>query len=220
MGYYKDLRSALNSTKMGDKTSKEYKLVMEARKPLMDILFYHQDEPSHYDERIEFIDGKLLSNIGNWGTPGLVKKVYNQICKYRPDIFDGISVQPSNPNIRDAYKSKCTMSFRESLYRKCDILHFIDDDFIYEAYTYHFDDVWGTPWNWLVMKYAFYRKYLVEYSHRTGEGFYEKTLHNPERLLKDLDDVPKSYGLEESKDAIRNCLIEASKYKKIKANPL
>lgn len=39
MGYYKDLRSALNSTKMGDKTSKEYKLVMEARKPLMDILF-------------------------------------------------------------------------------------------------------------------------------------------------------------------------------------
>ena len=96
MGYYKDLRSALNSTKMGDKTSKEYKLVMEARKPLMDILFYHQDEPSHYDERIEFIDGKLLSNIGNWGTPGLVKKVYNQICKYRPDIFDGISVQPSN----------------------------------------------------------------------------------------------------------------------------
>ena len=34
----------------------------------------------------------------------------------------------------------------------------------------------------------------------------------PEKLLKDLKDVPKSYGLEETKDAIRNCLIEASKY--------
>lgn len=41
MGYYKDLRDALNSTKMQDKNSKEYKLIMEAKKPLLDILFYH-----------------------------------------------------------------------------------------------------------------------------------------------------------------------------------
>ena len=212
MGYYKDLRNALNSTRMGDKTSKEYKLVMEARKPLMDILFYHQDEPSHHFERTEFIDSKLLSNKGNWGTPELVKKVYNQIIRYRSDIFKGISMMPSNPSMRDAYKSKCTMDFRKALYRKCGILHFMKDDFTYEAYVYHFDDEWGTPWNWLVMKYEFYRKYLIEYSRRTGEGFYEKDLHNPEKLLKDLKDVPKSYGLEETKDAIRNCLIEASKY--------
>lgn len=212
MGYYKDLRSVLNSTRMGDKTSKEYKLVIEARKPLMDILFYHQDEPSHHFERTEFIDSKLLSNIGNWGTPELVEKVYRQILRYRSGIFKGISMMPSNPSMRDAYKSKCTMSFRESLYRKCGILHFIEDDFTYEAYTYHFDDVWGTPWNWLVMKYEFYRKYLVEYSKRTGEGFYEKTLHNPTKLLEKLEDVPESYGLEETKDAIRDCIIEASKY--------
>lgn len=212
MGYYKDLRSALNSTRMGDKTSKEYKLVMEARKPLMDILFYHSDEPSHYFERTEFIDSNSLDEIGFWGTPELVEKVYRQILRYRSDIFKGISTRPSNPNMRDAYKSKCTMCFREALYRKCSILHFLEDDFTYEAYTYHFGDHWGTPWNWLVMKYEFYRKYLVEYSKRTGKGFYEEHLHNPERLLKDLEAVPASYGLEETKDAIRSCIIEASKY--------
>ncbi len=178
---------------------------------MLDILFYHQAEPSHFDERTEFINSKLLSNIGNWGTPELVKKVYHQILRYKSGVFKGISIQPSNPNMRDGYKSKCTMSFRESLYRKCGILHFIDDDFTYEAYTWHFNDVWGTPWNWLVMKYEFYRKYLVEYSKITGEGFYEKTLHNPERLLKDLEDVPGSYGLATSKDDIRRCLIEAQK---------
>ena len=42
MGYYKDLRDALNSTKMQDKNSKEYKLIMEAKKPLLDILNYYQ----------------------------------------------------------------------------------------------------------------------------------------------------------------------------------
>jgi len=214
MGYYKDLRSALNSTRMGDKNSKEYKLVMEARKPLMDILFYHQDEPSYYFGRTEFIDSKLLSNIGNWGTSELVEKVYNQIVKYKPDTFKGISTRPSNPHIKDAYKSKSTMNFRESLYRKCGILCFIDDDFTYEAYVYHFGDSWGNPWGWLTMKYEFYRLYLIEYSKRTGEGFYEKTLHNPERLLKDLEDVPESYGLERTKDAIRKCILEASKYVK------
>ena len=99
MGYYKDLRSALNSTRMGDKTSKEYKLVMEARKPLMDILFYHQDEPSHHFERTEFINHKLLSNIGFWGTPELVKKVYDQIIKYRSDIFKGIREMLINQNV-------------------------------------------------------------------------------------------------------------------------
>ena len=212
MGYYKDLRNALNSTKMGDKTSKEYKLVMEAKKPLLDILFYEGEE-SVISGRTSYINSKLLSNIGNWGTPELIKKVYDQIIQYKKDVFKGISIKP-NTGLRDAYKSKCTMSFRESLYRKCGILCFIDDDFTYEAYVYHFGDSWGNPWGWLTMKYEFYRLYLIEYSKRTGEGFYEKTLHNPERLLKDLEDVPESYGLERTKDAIRKCILEASKYVK------
>ncbi len=35
MGYYKDLRSALNSTKMGDINSREHKLIMEAKKTIV-----------------------------------------------------------------------------------------------------------------------------------------------------------------------------------------
>ena len=201
MGYYKDLRDALNSIKMQDKNSKEYKLIMEAKKPLLDILFYHRDEPSHYDERTEYINSKLLSNIGFWGRPELIKKIYSQICKYRKDIFDDVK--------SDGYKSKCTMSFRASLYQKCNIFCLIEDDFTYEAYTYHFNDVWGTSWDWSVMKYKLYREYLIKYSKKTGEGFYEKYLHTPERLLEDLENV---HGLDKEKDSIRASIIEASKY--------
>lgn len=199
MGYYKDLRSALNSTKMGDKNSKEYDLIMGAKKPLLDILFYHRDE----SER-EYIDSKLLSNIGFWGRPELIEKVYYQITKYKKDIFDGVS---------DGYKSKSTITFRSSLYEKCNIFCLIEDDFTYEAYTYNFNDTWGTPWDWTVMKHKFYREYLIEYSKKTGEGFYEKYLHTPEKLIEDLEKVPASYGLDKRvKDDIRASIIEASKY--------
>ena len=133
MGYYKDLRDALNSTKMGDQNSKEYKLIMEAKKPLLDILFYHRDEPSHHDERTEYINSKLLSNIGFWGRQELIEKVYNQICKYT-NIFNRVK--------SDGYTSKCTISFRASLYEKCNIFCLIEDDFTYEAYSYNFNDVW------------------------------------------------------------------------------
>ena len=34
MSYYKDLRSALNSTKKGDKNSTAYKIIMGSKKPL------------------------------------------------------------------------------------------------------------------------------------------------------------------------------------------
>lgn len=101
------------------------------------------------------------------------------------------------------------MSFRASLYQKCNIFCLIEDDFTYEAYTYHFNDVWGTSWDWSVMKYKFYREYLIEYSKKTGEGFYEKYLHTPERLLEDLENV---HRLDEEKDSIKDSIIEASKY--------
>ena len=201
MSYYKDLRSALNSTKMGDKNSKEYDLIMGAKKPLLDILFYHRDEE---DERTECINARLLSNIGFWGRPELIEKVYHQICKYKKGIFDGVKT--------DGYTSKCTMSFRAALYEKCGIFCLIEDDFTYEAYVYCFNDTWGTPWDWTVMKHKFYREYLIKYSKKTGEGFYEKYLHTPEKLIADLENIPSSYGIDKEKDAIRASIMEASKY--------
>lgn len=44
---------------------------------------------------------------------------------------------------------------------------------------------------------------------KTGEGFYEKYLHTPERLLEDLENV---HRLDEEKDSIKDSIIEASKY--------
>lgn len=216
MGYYKDLRVAIGREgDLGNPKSEDYKLVMEAKKPLLDLLFYQREEDWTGEGKIEinhYIDEQTLSRIGFRGTPELVEKVYHQIKKYKSRLFYDKKYRAKF--YKEGYLSCMTFGFRTALYEKCNILWFMEDDFTYEAYVYAFGDSWKNPWEWLSMKYGFYRKYLVEYSKRTGEGFYEKTLHNPEKLIKDLETIPESYELEETKDAIRKCILEASKYVK------
>lgn len=204
MGYYKDLRNALNSTRISDKESKEYKMVMEAKKPLLDIIEYQREELD--GSLATYIDSEILDNIGRWGTPELIKKVHDQICRFRKSIYKGVSTDKKN-GWKTAYKTKCTIEFRSYLYQKCGILYFIDDDFTSEGYIWTFSDSWGTPWYFERMKEKFFRKYLVEFSKKTGEGFFS---HTPEELIERIHD---KYGFtEEEKEDIKNTIREATSY--------
>lgn len=200
MGYYQELRKALDSTKMGDTSSKEYKIVMEAKKPLLDILFYDSRETGE-----PIINKKAISHIGYWGHPTLVKKVYSQIMKYT-NVFDTKCTKYPK-----GYVSQMTMEFRCSLLKKCGILLFIEDDFVPSAYAYHFNDDWGTPFRYYNLTKKFYRIYLVEYSKRTGEGFYQTTLHNPKKLIEDLNE-PVYDRFNEYKEDMITTIKEAAGY--------
>lgn len=218
MGYYKDLRRALERGDLGNPESESYKLVMGAKKPLLDIIFYQKEEDDCRTNTMEthyYINEKYLNHIGFWGTPELVEKVYHQIKKYKSRIFD--DKEYCNKFYSEGYLSRTTADFRASLYKKCGILWFIDDDFCYSAYTWHFSDIWGTPWNWWKFKFIFYRKYIVEYAKTTGEGFYETYLHKPRALVKELDNYKvDAYELrdlsKEEIEEIKNIIREAAKY--------
>lgn len=199
MGFYQQVRTILRKYGLTDPTTDAYKTIIKASpKVLADII--HSGDMLDHDEK--YLKNDMMLTITYHATPEIMIKVYNALKKYTP-VFN------------EDYNSRATFDFRCQLHEKCGITHFMEDDFTYSNYCYHFANKWGTPFYYWYLKFDFGRIYLDKLiEKRICRDVYNDKDEIIERIKNDyhFTDEEKSKAIESIEKLFDYCHIKSRLY--------